>query len=135
MMKQQPLPDHGNMRGSIVSVSSLSGLNASAGMSTYCASKHAIIGFAKTDAQDYGPHGIRVNVVAPGMIDTELFRLTTPKEAIPKLPLITPTRRLGQPSDIGHAMAFLLGRSSSFVTGVVLPVDGGMGKSPLSLNH
>ena len=127
MMKQQPLLDHGNIRGSIVSVSSLSGLNGSSGMSTYCASKHAIIGFAKTDAQDYGPHGIRVNVVAPGMIDTQLFRFTTPKEAIPKLPLITPTRRLGLPSDIVHAMAFLLGRNASFVTGVVLPVDGGLG--------
>ena len=125
-MKQHALEGYGQIRGSIVTVSSLAGLNASSGMSSYCASKHSLVGLAKTDAQDYGPHGIRINVVCPGMIDTELFRLTSPAAAIPKLEAATPLRRLGQPEDIGLLMAFLCSAKSSFIHGAVIPCDGGL---------
>lgn len=126
MMKQEPLEGHGSTRGSIVTVSSLAGINASSGMSTYCASKHSIVGFAKTDAQDYGPHGIRVNVVCPGMIDTDLFRATSPPDAPAALAAITPVRRLGKPSDVAWLAAFLCSAESSFIHGAVIPCDGGL---------
>ena len=96
-------------------------------MSAYSASKAAIIGLAKTDAQDYGPHGIRINVVCPGMIDTELFRQTSPQDAPEKLTAITPVRRLGRPEDIGQLLAFLSSSKASFIQGAVIPVDGGLG--------
>ena len=126
MLKQAPLPDYGNIRGSIVSVSSLAGLNASSGMSAYCASKHAIIGFAKADALDYGPDGIRVNCIAPGLIDTELFRTTSPAGAAEFMIERTPLRRLGAPKDVGNVATWLSARTSSFLTGAVIPVDGGL---------
>ena len=127
MVGQEPLLGHSNVRGSIISVSSLAGLNASRGMSTYSASKAGLIGFAKADALDYGPLGIRVNVVCPGMIDTELFRQTTPKDAPPTLVGITPMRRLGEPRDIGTLLAFLSSGKASFIQGAVIPCDGGLG--------
>lgn len=126
MMKQDPLEGHGQTRGSIVTVSSLSGMNASSGMSTYCASKHGLVGLAKADAQEYGPAGIRINVVCPGMIDTELFRQTSPPDAPPKLAAITPVRRLGQPEDVAALMTFLCSPRSSFIHGAVIPCDGGL---------
>ncbi|KIW98140.1 uncharacterized protein Z519_01724 [Cladophialophora bantiana CBS 173.52] len=126
MMRQPPLEGHGQTRGSIVTVSSLAGMNASSGMSAYCASKHSLIGLAKADAQDYGPHGVRINVVCPGMIDTELFRQTSPADAPPKLVAITPIRRLGMPEDVAWLMAFLCSAKSSFVHGAVIPCDGGL---------
>lgn len=125
-MKQEPLPGYGNTRGSIVSIASLSGINASSGMSTYCASKHAIVGFAKTDAQDYGPHGVRINVIAPGMIDTDLFRKTSPPDAPAKLAAITPVRRLGQPEDIATLAMFLCSSQAGYMQGAVIPCDGGL---------
>lgn len=127
MMEQDPLPGYGMIRGSIVSISSLAGLNASAGMSTYSSSKFGVIGLAKTDAQDYGPYGIRVNVISPGMTDTDLFRKTTPSEAVPMLEAITPLRRLGNPRDIGLLSAWLSSAKASFLQGVVVPCDGGLG--------
>lgn len=127
MAKQEPLPGHLNIRGSIVNVASLAGLNASSGMSTYSASKAAIIGFSKTDALDCGPLGVRINVVCPGMTDTELFRKTSPKDAPQKLIAITPVRRLGRPEDIGMIMAFLASHKAAFISGAVIPVDGGLG--------
>ncbi|KIX09211.1 uncharacterized protein Z518_00290 [Rhinocladiella mackenziei CBS 650.93] len=126
MIKQEQLPSHAPVRGSIVSVSSLAGMNASSGMSAYCASKRSLIGFAKTDAQDYGPKGIRINVVCPGMIDTELFRLTSPPDAPPKLAAITPIRRLGKPEDVAWLLAFLCSEKSTFIHGAVIPCDGGL---------
>ncbi|RFU29305.1 hypothetical protein B7463_g7034, partial [Scytalidium lignicola] len=126
MMIQNPLPDAGSIRGSIISVSSLAGMNASSGMSHYSASKHAIIGICKTDAQDYGPHGIRVNAVCPGLIDTSLFRQTSPAGAAEKMTQVTPLRRLGSPEDIGKTMTWLSSTDASFVTGAVIPVDGGL---------
>ncbi|MBE7182628.1 MAG: SDR family oxidoreductase, partial [Terriglobus roseus] len=107
MTRQEPIPNHGRTRGSIVTVSSLAGLNASSGMSAYCASKHALVGLAKCDALDHGPRGVRVNVICPGMIDTDLFRATSPVDAPERLAAITPVRRLGTPEDVAALAAFL----------------------------
>ncbi|KAH8807483.1 short chain dehydrogenase/ reductase [Xylogone sp. PMI_703] len=126
MMTQDPLPGAGSIRGSIISVSSLAGMNASSGMSHYSSSKHALIGICKTDAQDYGPHGIRVNAVCPGLIDTALFRQTSPPGAAEKMTQVTPLRRLGNAEDIGNAMTWLSSIDASFVTGAVIPIDGGL---------
>ncbi|KAH0842459.1 hypothetical protein AYO21_10761 [Fonsecaea monophora] len=125
MIQQDPRPGHTG-RGSIVSVSSLAGLNASSGMSAYCASKHSIVGFAKADAQDYGPRGVRINVVCPGMIDTELFRQTSPADAPAQLAAITPVRRLGTPEDVAWLLMFLCSEMAGFVHGAVIPCDGGL---------
>ncbi|CZR48976.1 uncharacterized protein FPRO_12416 [Fusarium proliferatum ET1] len=126
MLKQDPLPSLGNVRGSIVTVSSLAGLNASSGMSPYSASKHAMVGFAKTDAQDYGPQGIRINVICPGMIDTALFRQTSPPDAPLKLANITPVRRLGNPEDVAFLAIILCSSQATFLQGAVIPCDGGL---------
>ncbi|KAF4989091.1 hypothetical protein FDECE_14816 [Fusarium decemcellulare] len=126
MLQQEPVADHGGVRGSIVTVSSLAGINASSGMSPYSASKHSIIGLVKTDAQDYGPHGIRINGICPGMIDTELFRKTSPPDAPAQLEKATPLRRLGKPEDVAYLAAFLCSSKSSFLHGAVIPCDGGL---------
>ncbi|KAH7012850.1 hypothetical protein EDB80DRAFT_709006, partial [Ilyonectria destructans] len=126
MLKQEPIADHGGVRGCIVTVSSLAGMNASSGMSPYSASKHSILGLVKTDAQDYGPLGIRINGICPGMIDTELFRKTSPRDAPAQLEKATPLRRLGKPEDVAFLAAFLCCSKSSFLHGTVIPCDGGL---------
>lgn len=127
MLTQEPLPGSGhNTRGVITSISSLSGLNASPGMSTYCASKHGIVGICKTDAQDYSPHGIRINAVCPGMIATDLFWKTSLPGMAEKMAKATPVRRLGAPEDVGETLVWLASPKASFVCGLAVPVDGGL---------
>lgn len=125
MMTQTPFPGTGSIRGSIISVASLSGLNASPGMSTYCAAKFGLVAIGKSDALDYGPHGIRVNIVCPGLTDTTLFRSNC-SDDLEMLAGKTPLQRLGQVEDIGNALVWLSSKNASFVTGAVLPVDGGL---------
>ncbi|KAH6668269.1 hypothetical protein B0J14DRAFT_674835 [Halenospora varia] len=126
MLKQEPLPGGGKIRGNIVSVSSVSGINASPGTSAYTATKHGIIGLCKTDAQEYGPKGIRVNVVCPGIIDTDLFRQTATPGMAEKMVAITPIQMLGQPEDIGSVMTWLSRPESAFLCGAPIVVDGGL---------
>lgn len=125
MLQQEPALAHGG-RGSIVSVSSIAGINASPGVSPYSSSKFAIIGMVKAEAQDYGPHGIRINVVCPGVTNTEAFRAITPAGGAQAVEAITPVRRLGDPSDIGQAIVFLCSDNASFIQGTTLLVDGGI---------
>lgn len=126
MLQQEPLSADSRVRGSIVSTSSIAGINASPGVSPYSSTKHAIIGMVKADAQDYGPQGIRINVVCPGVTDTEAFRQITPLAAYSAVTSVTPLRRLGTSEDIGTVMAFLSSEKASFVTGAVMLVDGGL---------
>lgn len=95
-------------------------------MSHYRASKHALIELVKADAKDFGPSGIRVNALCPGLIDTVLFRQTSPLGAPEKMEQVTLLRRLGYPSDIGKAMVWLSSRDASFITGAVLHVNVGL---------
>lgn len=114
--------------GSIVNVSSIGGLRGSSGMGAYQATKHAVIGLTRTAAHDVGPDGIRVNALAPGPIETPMLDLT--REAIPggveARVAATPLRRAGRPEDVAETAAWLLSPRSRHITGVVLPVDGGL---------
>jgi len=114
-------------KGSIVLMASMGGLSGAGITVAYSTSKGGVVLMAKSLADALGPDGIRVNAVAPGTIDTHLLR-TAPgiAEAAEGFRLRTPLRRLGQPSEIGDAVAFLGSDLSSYVTGTALLVDGGL---------
>lgn len=114
--------------GSIVNASSVGGLRGGAGLGAYSASKHAVIGLTRTAAQEYGPYGIRVNALAAGTTETPMIAAWREREPriTEQLNAATPLRRLAQPSETAQAAAWLLSDRSSYVTGAVLPVDGGL---------
>ena len=93
-----------------------------AGMA-YPTSKFAVNGITLSLAREYGPKGIRVNAVAPGIIETDMMK-AVPKEVIDPMIAQVPLRRLGQPQDIANAFLFLASDEASYITGVVLSVDG-----------
>lgn len=113
--------------GSIVLMGSMGGLVGAAMTVAYSTSKGGVVLMAKALADALGPHGIRVNAVCPGTIDTVLLR-TTPgvSEAAEGFRARTPLRRFGQPSEVGDAVAWLGSDLSSYVSGTALPVDGGL---------
>ncbi|WP_286278817.1 SDR family NAD(P)-dependent oxidoreductase [Naasia aerilata] len=114
--------------GSIVNVSSVSGTRGGSGLGAYNATKHAVIGLTRTAAHDNGPRGIRVNALAPGPTETPM--LTVTREAIPggveARIASTPLRKAGSGVDVGQAAAWLLSDSAGHISGIVLPVDGGL---------
>ena len=112
--------------GSIVNVSSIVGIHGNAGQTNYSASKAGIIGFSKSMAREVGSRGVRVNVVAPGYVQTRLTD-AIPEELQQGMLAQTPLARFGTPEDITGAVRFLASDASSFVTGAVLVVDGGLG--------
>jgi NAD(P)-dependent dehydrogenase (short-subunit alcohol dehydrogenase family) len=117
--------------GKIVSVSSIHGRVAKAGMGPYCATKAAIELFSKQLAVELASHKINVNVVASGTIITEinlpLYQSTAPEDVAKRTAVLhrVPWREIGQPEDIGRAVAFLASDAARYVTGAVLYVDGG----------
>ncbi|MCC8151215.1 MAG: 3-oxoacyl-[acyl-carrier-protein] reductase [Lachnospiraceae bacterium] len=111
--------------GSIINISSVSGMIGNPGQMNYCASKAGVIGMTKSMARELASRNIRVNAVAPGFIDTDMTKAMTDsaKEAgVAQVPL----GRMGQPQDIANAVAFLASDKASYITGHVLCVDGGM---------
>ena len=110
--------------GAIVTVSSMWGRVGASCEVAYSASKAAIIGFTKALAKELGPSGVRVNCVAPGVIDTAMMDEHS-EETKAILAEETPLGRLGTPEDVAKACAFLLSDDAAFITGQVLGVDGG----------
>jgi NAD(P)-dependent dehydrogenase (short-subunit alcohol dehydrogenase family) len=117
----------GRGSGSIVNVSSIGGLRGSSGTGAYQATKHAVIGLTRTAAHDFGPLGIRVNVIAPGPTETPMLdqlRLAIPGGVEARI-AATPLRKVATGSEVAATAAFLLSDRASHISGVVLPVDGG----------
>ena len=110
--------------GAIVNCSSLGGLVGQAGRASYHAMKHGVIGLTKSAALDYAAHGIRINAVCPGVIDTPMGGGMGP-DAIQEIMRDQPIARLGHPDEIAAAVLWLCSPGASFVLGVALPVDGG----------
>jgi 3-oxoacyl-[acyl-carrier protein] reductase len=111
--------------GRIISISSVVGQSGNAGQANYAASKAGLIGFTKALALEVASRGITANVVAPGLIETDMTRALTEQardEWASKIPL----RRLGTPADIASAVCFLASDEASYITGHVLAVNGGM---------
>lgn len=123
--------------GSIVNVASTAGIAASVGMPyPYVATKHGLVGATKVLALEFAGKGIRANVVAPGAINTDMLQTAyaaiaeaegiSVEEAAAKENASIPLGRPSEPSEIASAIAFLAGPDASYITGIVLPVSGGM---------
>jgi 3-oxoacyl-[acyl-carrier protein] reductase len=111
--------------GRIVFVSSIVGLGGQAGQANYAASKAGLVGLARSLAKEFATRGITVNVVAPGPIATDMIDALTDsqREAMTQA---SPVGRLGTPEEVASVIQFLASDAASYVTGVVVPVDGGM---------
>ena len=109
--------------GVILSTSSMVSISGQAAGVAYPPSKFAVNGFTVSLARELGPKGIRVNAVAPGITETDMMK-AVPKEVIDPLIAQIPLRRLGQPEDIANAFTFLASDEASYITGVILSVDG-----------
>jgi 3-oxoacyl-[acyl-carrier protein] reductase len=112
--------------GAIVSLASLAArVGGIAAGVDYATSKAGVVGLTRTLARQYGPKGIRVNAVAPGVIMTEMTR-PWPEEVRQDFAARTPLRRLGTPEDVARVVAFLAGPDSGFITGATIDVNGGL---------
>jgi 3-oxoacyl-[acyl-carrier protein] reductase len=110
--------------GCIVNTASIWGLHGASCEAAYSSTKHAVAGLTKSLAAELGPTGIRVNAVAPGVIDTDMVR-PLGVETLDGLAADTPLNRLGKPEDIANIVAFLASDAASFITGQILTADGG----------
>jgi NAD(P)-dependent dehydrogenase (short-subunit alcohol dehydrogenase family) len=113
--------------GSIINISSMASQYGIPQVIAYTASKSAIEGMTRAMAVDLSPRGIRVNCIAPGFIATEMSSKALDKDSERKQKVLsrTPMGHLGHPSDVGDAALFLCSEAARYITGVVLPVDGG----------
>jgi len=111
--------------GSVINISSVVGISGNAGQSNYSASKAGIIGFTKSFAKELASRNIRANVVAPGYIITEMTG-SLDEKLLASIKEETPLGRAGEPEEIANVVAFLASDLSSYITGEVIRVDGGM---------
>lgn len=111
--------------GRIINISSIVGQTGNFGQANYAAAKGAVIAFTETLARELARKGITVNAIAPGFIDTDMVK-GIPEAALAQVKAMTPMGRLGKPEEVADAAVFLAGPHSSYVTGQVLAVNGGM---------
>lgn len=112
-------------RGTIVNVSSIVGMNGNVGQANYAAAKGGLLAMTRSLAREFAPQGVTVNAVAPGFVLTDMT-LTLPAEIIEANIAATPLARPGEPEDIASVVAWLVSSAARFVTGAVIPVDGGL---------
>ena len=113
--------------GSIVIVSSIGGLRGSTEIGAYCISKAADLQLARNLAHEFGPDGVRVNCIAPGLIRTDFARaLWEDEAALAQRNAATPLRRIGEPDEIAGAVVYLASDASAFMTGQTMVIDGGV---------
>ena len=126
--KADAAPAGGQSAGgqSIVVISSVVATHGSPGLSVYAATKAGLEGFARNLARELGPRGIRVNAIAPGFLTTDLSA-SLPEEHRHRIERRTPLGRLGTPADVVGAIDFLTSPRAAFITGQILPIDGGSG--------
>lgn len=125
---QQVLPEMAQRNdGSIIIVSSIGGMKGSTVIGAYCISKAADFQLARNIAVEYGPHNVRANCIAPGLIQTDFARaLWEDPGRLEYSTRNTPLRRIGQPDEIAGAAVFLASRAGAFMTGQAIVVDGGV---------
>ena len=115
-----------NNSGSIINISSISAIDGNPGQLVYSSSKAAMIAATKTMSAELAPKGIRVNAIAPGVIDTQMTEVV-PREAMDRQLSRSNIKRLGMPTEVANAILYLASDLSSFVTGQTIRVDGGIG--------
>jgi len=111
--------------GSIINMASVVGIHGNGGQANYSASKAGLIGVTKSLANEVASRGVRVNAIAPGFIETDMTAVL-PQEVKQKMLEVVPLKRPGKQEDVAEAALFFASDSSSYITGQVLPVDGGM---------
>jgi 3-oxoacyl-[acyl-carrier protein] reductase len=112
--------------GRLIYISSVVGLMGAPGQANYAASKAGLIGLARSVARELGGRGVTANVIAPGYVDTDMTADLTDKRREEMLSAI-PVGRTAKPEEIAKAVAFLASDDAAYITGAVLPVDGGVG--------
>jgi 3-oxoacyl-[acyl-carrier protein] reductase len=113
-------------RGRIVLISSAVGLLGAAGQTNYAASKAGLVGFARSVARELGSRGVTCNVVAPGFVETDMTKALNDRQRAAMLGRV-PLGRSARAEEVAAAVRFLASEDAAYVTGAVLPVDGGLG--------